>query len=73
MVQRHLEIIPDSVGHTCVGGDAMSETEIKLGDVTYQLSRVFIGSRTVTELLTDHMVGRTWEDVDVDVTKIPAV
>ena len=29
MARKHLEIIPDSAGHTCVGGDVMSEIEIK--------------------------------------------
>ena len=73
MARKHLEIIPDSAGHTCVGGDVMSEIEIKLGDASYQLSRVFIGSRTATELLIDHVVNRAQEEPAVDVTKIPAV
>ena len=51
----------------------MSETEIKLGDASYQLSRVFIGSRTATELLIDHVVDRAQGEPSVDVTKIPAV
>lgn len=51
----------------------MHEVEIKLGDVSYQLSRVFIGSRTATELLIDHVVDRAREDVAVDVTEKAAV
>lgn len=73
MAQKYLEIIPDSAGHTYFGGDSMSETEIKLGDASYQLSRVFIGPRTATELLIDHVVDRAQEEPAVDVTNIPAV
>lgn len=51
----------------------MSETEVKLSDVTYQLSRVFVGSRSVNELLIDAVVERAREDVAVDVTEKPAV
>lgn len=67
------QIIFDPLGQTFPGGDQMSKTEIKLGDVSYQLSRVFIGSRTATELLIDHVVDRAREDVAVDVTEMAAV
>lgn len=51
----------------------MTEIEIKLGDVSYQLSRVFIGSRTANELLIDAVVERAKADVAVDAREIPAV
>lgn len=51
----------------------MEKTEIKLGDVTYHVSRTFIGSRTATELLIDHVVEQAREDVAVDVTEKTAV
>ena len=69
----HNRIIIDPFGKTFPGGVCMENTEIKLGDVSYQLSRVFIGSRTATELLIDHVVNRAQEEPAVDVTKIPAV
>ena len=43
------------------------------GDVNYELTRVFSGSRTATELLIDHVVDRVREETAVDVTDIPAV
>lgn len=51
----------------------MAKSEIKLGDVTYQLSRVFVGSRTATELLTDRVVEQAREETAVDVTEKAAV
>ena len=69
----HRRIIFDPTGKTFSGGECMTITEIKLGDVTYQLSRTFIGSRTATELLIDHVVEQAREDVAVDVTEKPAV
>lgn len=51
----------------------MAEKEVKLGDVTYKLSRVFIGSRTATELLTDRVVEQAREDVAVDLKEQTAV
>ena len=66
-------IILDPTGNTFTGRDRMDKNEVKLGDVTYQLSRVFIGSRTATELLIDHVVEQAREDVAVDVQEIPAV
>ena len=62
-----------SLGAPLYWRDGMEMTEIKLGDVTYQLSRVFIGSRTASELLIDAVVDRAREDVAVDVIEKPAV
>ena len=53
--------------------DVMEKTETKIGGVTYYVSRTFIGSRTATELLIDHVVDRAREDVAVDVIEKPAV
>ena len=51
----------------------MKKTEIKLGDVTYHVSRKFIGSRTAAELLIDRVVERAREETGVDVTEKAAV
>ena len=51
----------------------MKKTEMKLGDVTYQLSRVFIGQKTAAELLIDAVVERAKADVAFDVTEKTAV
>ena len=53
--------------------DGMEMQEIKLGEVTYHVSRTFIGLRTATELLIDHVVEQAREDVAIDVTEKPAV
>ena len=72
-VMRCRRIIIDPFGKTFPGGECMAKIEIKLGDVSYQLSRVFIGSRTASELLIDHVVDRVREDVAVDAAEKPAV
>ena len=51
----------------------METNEIRLGDVTYQLSRAFIGSKTASELLIDHIVSQSREEYAVDLLKKPAV
>lgn len=51
----------------------MKEREVKLGNVTYQLSRVFIGSRTASELLIDAVIDRARGEVTVDAPKKLAV
>ena len=51
----------------------MSEKAIQIGHVTYQLSRVFVGSKTATELLINAVVDREREESAVDVNGKPAV
>ena len=51
----------------------MERKEIQLGGVTYQLSRVFVGNKTATELLIDAVVGRVREEVAVDMIENSAV
>ena len=51
----------------------MKKSEIKLGDVTYQLSRVFAGSKTAAELLVDAVADRVREETAFDVSKKSAV
>ena len=51
----------------------MEKKEIQIGSVTYQLNRVFVGSKMPTELLIDAVVDRAREEVTVDAREIPAV
>lgn len=51
----------------------MEQKEIQIGNVTYQLSRVFMGSQTATELLINAVVERAREEVPVDASKQLAV
>ena len=51
----------------------MKRTEIRLDDVTYQVSRVFIGSNTVSEVLINHILDRAGEESAVDVSEKSAV
>ena len=41
----------------------MEKTEIKLGNVTYQLRRVFVGEKTATDLLIDAVANRAREEI----------
>jgi len=48
----------------------MKVCEIKLNEAVYQIDRVFVGSRTTSELLIDAVVDRAREEIPVDsVTK----
>ena len=51
----------------------MENKEVQLGNVTYQLSRVFMGSKTVNELLIDKVIDRAREESAVDVKDKKAV
>jgi hypothetical protein len=48
-------IHPDYPGQTEPGGEHMEYQEITLGQVTYEISRVYIGDHTATELLLDRL------------------
>ena len=67
------KIIFDISGKTAPGGEKMEVTEIQMGDATYQLSRIFVGSRTVSELLVDAVVDRARAEIAVDASEKPAV
>ena len=60
-------------GKTDRGGMWMENKEIQIGNVTYQLSRAFVGSKTPAELLIDTVIDRAREEVAVDAREIPAV
>ena len=51
----------------------MERKEIQIGVVTYQLSRVFVGSKTATELMIDAVVDHAREESSVDGNKGTAV
>ena len=51
----------------------MKKVEVQLGDVTYLVSRKFCGSKTVSDLLIDHVAARSTADSAVDAVKKPAV
>lgn len=40
--------------------------EIKVGDATYLLNRVFIGSRPISEVLADNILSKVREETAVD-------
>jgi len=52
---------PTATGHTNPGGEHMNETEISLGQVTYEISRVYTGDRTASQLVTEQLSQRILE------------
>ena len=38
------------------GGETMQETEFKIGEVTYEVTRVFSGEKSMGELIADRLV-----------------
>lgn len=46
---------PSLPGQTTPGGDRMEHQEITLGQVTYDISRVYAGSRPAAELVLDRL------------------
>lgn len=45
----------------------MNRTEVQIGSATYYVSRVFVGSKTATELLANSIVDRARQERDIDV------
>ena len=41
---------------TSLGGDAVEQQTITMGQVTYELSRVFQGTRSLSELMAERIV-----------------
>ncbi len=44
----------------------MEQQEITLGQVTYQISRVYVGNRSASELLAERLVKRLAENPPFD-------
>lgn len=55
------------------GGEAMRQTEITLGEATYQVSRVFAGQRPLSELVAECLARRATEDPAFDEGRIEDV
>ena len=53
-------------GQTIPGGECMEQQEITLGQVTYQVSRVYAGTRPASELVAERLVKRMAEDPPFD-------
>lgn len=55
------------------GGEAMRQTDITLGEATYQVSRVFAGQRPLSELVAERLARRAAEDPAFDEGRIEDV
>ena len=53
-------------GQTMPGGECMEQQEITLGQVTYQVSRVYAGTRPASELVAERLVKRMAENPPFD-------
>ncbi len=60
-------------GQTMSGGECMEQQEITLGQVTYQISRVYAGTRPASELVAERLAGRLTEDPPFDERHADAV
>ena len=54
------------LGQTTSGGEYMEQQEITLGQVTYQVSRVYNGTRSASELVAERLVKRLAENPPFD-------
>ena len=52
---------PTATGHTNPGGEHMNETQITFGPVTYEISRVYTGDRTASQLVAEQLSQRILE------------
>ena len=57
---------PKSPGQTTPGGECMEPQEIALGQATYQVSRVYAGTRPASELVAERLVKRLAENPPFD-------
>ncbi len=48
-------------GHTNPGGEHMNETQITFGPVTYEISRVYTGDRTASQLMAEQLFQKILE------------
>ena len=53
-------------GQTMSGGECMEQQEITLGQVTYQVSRVYAGTRPASELVAERLVKHMAENPPFD-------
>ena len=53
-------------GQTTPGGECMEQQEITLGQVTYQISRVYSGTRPASELVAERLAKRLAENPPFD-------
>ena len=54
------------LGQTTSGGEYMEQQKITLGQVTYQVSRVYNGTRSASELVAERLVKRLAENPPFD-------
>ena len=64
MVARRINSAP-GVQNTC-GGEYMEQQEITLGQATYEVSRVYAGTRPASELVAERLVKRLAENPPFD-------
>ncbi len=56
----------EKLAQTTPGGDAMEPQKITMGQVTYEIQRVFQGSQTVPELIVERLAQNFPADLPVD-------
>ena len=54
------------IGQTMSGGECMEQQEITLGQATYQISRVYVGTRSASNLLAERLAKRLAENPPFD-------
>lgn len=64
---------PKATGQTNPGGECMDYQEITLGQVTYEIRRVYTGERSAADLLLDRLSQAASEKPSFDVDTNPAV
>ena len=64
---------PKPPGQTNSGGECMDYQEITLGQVTYEIRRVYTGDRSAAELVLDRLSQAVSEKPSFDVDTNPAV
>ena len=53
-------------GQTMPGGECMEQQEIALGQATYQVSRVYVGTRPASELVAERLAKQISENPPFD-------
>ena len=64
---------PKAPGQTNPGGEGMDYQEITLGQVTYEIRRVYTGERSAADLVLDRLSQAASEKPSFDVDTNPAV
>lgn len=57
---------PKTPGQTNPGGECMNYQEITLGQVTYEISRVYTGERSAADLVSERLVKQLSENPSFD-------